>query len=175
MTLIITLAGGDSVGKSHTASKLERLLDTLNLTTTRVAIASSLRNEVSQAKGIPLALMYQKPTPEYIRKAMISYGQYRVETEGERYWINQTIARLKNTELPQFVIIDDMRWQWEQTALSEEFDTLSIFITGNEHTMNRYQIKPHLAQLRRTADITLDKYPSEQSVIQALGVILSRI
>jgi hypothetical protein len=102
---VIAFSAHDSVGKTTTAQALADLTDGII-----VSFATPLKVAAANHLDIPVATIFEKPTPDYLRAYMRAFGWAMRQLHGENYWVLQW----EKAADPYFyqgrtVIVDDLR------------------------------------------------------------------
>jgi len=124
MTLII-IAGNDGAGKSHLAKTLCQDFHWPNAIS---PFGDCPRHEVAARYGLPLAKVYQKPTPPEVRKLLIDWGLEKEAElgykEARQYVIDFWVNRHGHKPV---AVIDDARFV-EESNWGRRLGGLVIFI-----------------------------------------------
>jgi len=120
---IFLIAGQDGAGKSTLGARLAAQLGNAQLLT----FADSLRNMISQDLELPLADVYEKPTPPEIRNALRKEASRYASELGQNVFAKATINSII-TDVP-FVIIHDTRYAVEYLELFKYCVSNSIRLT----------------------------------------------
>jgi hypothetical protein len=152
---LILLAGNYQVGKSYLAKSLERQLpNSINL-----SLATEIREKLSESLSIPKDILYQKPTPNYIRQLICGYGTYIKEFVNKDYWC-ETLYRNFIFSKKDILIIDDFRFIHELVYFKRFFEKLDIIYIGNKST------DYDLEEIFSLSEIKVNKYPDINHILK---------
>jgi tRNA uridine 5-carbamoylmethylation protein Kti12 len=154
---LILLAGNYQVGKSYLAKSLERQLpNSINL-----SLATEIREKLSESLSIPKDILYQKPTPNYIRQLICGYGTYIKEFVNKDYWC-ETLYRNFIFSKKDILIIDDFRFIHEFNYFQRFFEKLDIIYIGGKS--NDYELE----EIFSLSNIKVNKYPDINEILELI-------
>ena len=153
---LVLLAGNYQVGKSYLAKSLERqLTNSINL-----SLANEIREKLSKSLSIPNDILYQKPTPNYIRQLICGYGTYIKEFVNKDYWC-ETLYREFLFSEKDFLIIDDFRFIHELEYFQRFFEKSDIIIIYIGNESRDYDLE----EIFSLSDVKVEKYPDVYKVL----------
>lgn len=156
---LILLAGDYQVGKSYLAKSLERqLTNSINL-----SLANGIREKLSKSLSIPNDILYQKPTPNYIRQLICGYGTYIKEFVNKDYWC-ETLYREFLSFQRDILIIDDFRFSHELEYFQRFFKNSDIIILYIGDESRNYDLR----EIFSLSNIKVEKFPDVYKVLNLL-------
>lgn len=119
--MVLALAGDYGVGKSTLAKNLDGYKV--------LSFGNYVRDELIKTIGIEKEVVYQKPTPDYVRNLLKGYGDWRRNADSG-YWSRKLIQDLFSSDHP--VVIDDIRFKQEYYDLLRTFMPVTLVYIGKK-------------------------------------------
>jgi len=128
---LIGLAGKAGSGKDYVADLLIRFAEGAGLEATKVPFALGVRQEIEEELGVNIPKLYEKPTPQTVRRLLQWYGTDYRRSENPDHWVDRGISTAAITDA-DLVVFPDVRFQNEIDAIRKLHGKVAL-VTAPEH------------------------------------------